>query len=418
MLRRRLPGKLLAAPLLVAMTLALIPAGTEAITLSPCPQAHGFSCGTIEVPVLRSNPQLGSITLHIERIVTGATPSKDAVLALAGGPGQPALPLSGFFAATMQPALGNRDLIVFDQRGTGESGALDCTALHERLASLGALVERCAQQLGARRSGYSTDESVQDIDAIRQALGYEKLVLYGTSYGTKVALDYAETFPQHVESMVLDSVVQPSGTEPLEIETLKAIRPVLNELCAQGTCRGITSNALGDIAQLASRLRRGPMRGTVYDGAGHRHRSAIVEQGLLDVLLAGDLNPALRAMTPAAVRSALQGYAEPLLRLQALSEGLIPNVPGEPPPKPNPAQEIDSALLIDTTCEDTPGSAQARPPASSPKRPRRCRHRRRPRSTHSTPRPRPAQGCWAAAPTGPIQPRSPQRQDRCLACQR
>jgi pimeloyl-ACP methyl ester carboxylesterase len=351
-MRRRLPAIAVLAPILVALTLALPPSRAEAIAFGACAHAPGFSCATLEVPVLRSEPQLGEVTLHLERLLGGQTPSKDAVLALAGGPGQPALPLAGYFAQAMTPALGQRDLIVFDQRGTGESDPLDCPALHGDAGTLGQLVEQCAQQIGAARSGYSTAESVQDIDAIRQALGYEKLVLYGTSYGTKVALQYAQTFPTHVESLVLDSVVQPAGVDPLDLATLKALRPVLSELCSQHACHGITPDPLGDIARLASRLRRRPLAGFVYDGSGRRHAATLDEEQMFEILLSGDLNPALRAMTPAAVRSALRGDSAPLLRLHLLSEGLVPNLPGHPP-VPDLALETDTTLLIDTTCEDT-----------------------------------------------------------------
>jgi pimeloyl-ACP methyl ester carboxylesterase len=352
-MRRRLLGTLLLAPVLIASALCTAPMQAQALAFSPCPHATGFSCATLSVPALRSQSQLGSITLHIERKLSGSAPSKDAVVGLAGGPGQSALPLAGYFATAMAPALHGRDLIVFDQRGTGESDPLSCQALQAPETTLGALVEKCAQQIGPTRAGYATSESVADIDAIRQALGYEKLVLYGTSYGTKVALQYAETYPSTVESLVLDSVVQPAGIEPLDLPTLKAIEPTMNELCSQRACAGITANPIGNLAQLASRLRRKPLKGQVYDGAGKRHSASLNEEQLLEVLLAGDLNPALRAMTPAAVRSALQDDPAPLLRLDLLSEGLVPSLPRRPP-APSSMQEIDTALLIDTTCEDTP----------------------------------------------------------------
>lgn len=350
-MRRRLAIVVLAAAL-SALALGLAPAA-PAITFSGCPHSPGFSCATLDVPTVRSSPQLGTITLHIERKLSGSTPSRDAVLALAGGPGQSALPLVSYFAQAMAPALGSRDLITFDQRGTGESDPLSCPALQSSYASLGTLVEQCGKQIGASRSGYATSESVADINAIRQALGYEKLVLYGTSYGTKVALQYAQIYPSTVEAMVLDSVVPPAGIEPLYLPTLKALQPVLAELCSRGACAGITSNALGALAKLAARMARKPLKGFVYDGSGKRHPDTMDEEQLLEELIAGDLNPALRAMTPAAVSSALQGDPDPLLRLDLLSEGLVPNVPVKPSP-PESEQEIDSALLIDTTCEDTP----------------------------------------------------------------
>ena len=100
--------------------------------------------------------------------------------------------------------------------------------------------EHCALEIGPARGGYTTQESVEDIEAIRQAAGYEKLVLYGTSYGTKVAEEYAERYPQHVESLVLDSVVLPDGPEPFSIPTFQAIGSVLDELCSNNACAGIT----------------------------------------------------------------------------------------------------------------------------------------------------------------------------------
>jgi pimeloyl-ACP methyl ester carboxylesterase len=350
-MRRRL-AILLIGVALPASALGAIPGGASALSFSSCPHAPGFSCTTLSVPALRSDPALGAIDLHVARELGGSTPSRDAVVALAGGPGQSALPLAGYFALSMASALHGRDLIVFDQRGTGESSPLSCPALETDEAALGTIVERCAKQIGPARSGYSSSESVADIDAIRQALGYEKLVLYGTSYGTKVALQYAQTYPSQVEALVLDSVVSPGGVEPFELPTLKAIRPVFSELCSQRACAGITSNPVANLAQLASRLARKPLKGIVYDGSGRRHKASLDEGQLLEELVAGDLNPALRAMTPAAVRSALAGDPAPLLRLDLLSEGLVPNVPRKPPP-PASAQAIDTALLIDTTCEDT-----------------------------------------------------------------
>src|SRR5271167_4504845 len=135
---------------------------------------------------------------------------RDAVVALAGGPGQAALPLAPFIAEAIAPALHSRDLLVFDQRGTGSSDPLSCAALSSAGEASSAhsgseLIERCALQLGPARGNYTTSESVEDLEAIRRAAGYEKLVLYGTSYGTKLALDYAERYPQHVEALVLDS---------------------------------------------------------------------------------------------------------------------------------------------------------------------------------------------------------------------
>jgi pimeloyl-ACP methyl ester carboxylesterase len=349
--------------------------GISPLSFSPCPHEAAFACTTVTVPLDREGAVPGTTGLSVERLLADSqavspTPSSSAVLALAGGPGQAANPLAGFIAKAIAPALRGRDLIVYDQRGTGRSDPLSChnSPALEQASNLGQLDEQCALQLGAARAAFTTEESVQDIEAIREALGYEKLVLYGTSYGTKVALEYAERYPAHVEALVLDSVVLPEGPEPFGLSSIQALAPVLGELCSEGACAHITSNPLGDVARLAAQLRHRPLSGSVYDGSGHRHSSTLAEPDLLNVLVAGDLNPALRALLPAAVQSALHHDPDPLLRLKLLSEGLIPNVPLQPrgsQAEREADEEEDNALFIDTSCEEKPFPWQrSAPPAT------------------------------------------------------
>ena len=101
---------------------------------------------------------------------------------------------------------------------------------------------------------------MQDIEAIREALGYEKLVLYGTSYGTKVALEYAERYPQYVEALVLDSVVTPEGPETFQLATFQALSRCSASSAPSGACAHITANPLGDVARLDARLRSHPLQ--------------------------------------------------------------------------------------------------------------------------------------------------------------
>jgi pimeloyl-ACP methyl ester carboxylesterase len=342
------------------------------MTFVPCREDRGFSCATVSVPLDRSGATLGAVALKVERLRAGASQSPTAVVALAGGPGQAAIPLARETAAAIAPALGARDLVVFDQRGTGTSGPLACPALEgeDGLGAIGQAFERCALQIGARRGSYTTQESVADIEALRQALGYRELVLFGVSYGTKVALEYAERYPRSVEALLLDSVVAPEREDPFALSTFRAMKPVLEELCSARACAGITGNPLGDLARLAAGLHRHALNGWVYDGSGRRHRTAMSDVGLLNLIGAGDLNPALRALLPASAQSALRGDPDPLLRLNLLSEGLVPNLPGAPTPaasatdgqgrqarsattQPDASSDgIDEALFVDTTCEE------------------------------------------------------------------
>jgi pimeloyl-ACP methyl ester carboxylesterase len=350
---RRILALTLGAPLLVVALASATPALAGALAFTPCAGSPDLSCATLNVPLNRSGAVAGTVALSVERLQASTAPSRTAVVGLAGGPGQAANPLAAAMAQEVAPALATRDFIAFDQRGTGTSGPLACSALeaNEVFSSIGAAFEHCAQQIGPARGSYTTQESVADIEALRQAMGYEKLVLYGTSYGTKVALEYAERYPQNVEALVLDSVVPSERDDPFTLATFKAMKPVFEELCSQGACTGITGNPLGDIARLVVRMQKHALNGTVYDGSGHSHRATMSSVDLLNLIDAGDLNPALRALLPASVQSALRGDPAPLLRLNLLSEGLIPNLPGVPLAS---SDGVDEALFADTTCEEEP----------------------------------------------------------------
>lgn len=352
---RKIPLRVaLAATLsLTALSAATAPPA-HALAYVPCPTSPAFSCTTLPVPLARSGAAPGEISLSVELKQAGSVPSRDAVVALAGGPGQAALPLGEFAAKALAPALAGRDLIVFDQRGTGSSDPLSCSALEKFSTNpVYEIFRECAFEIGLARGAFTTEESVEDIESIRQAGGYEKLVLYGTSYGTKVAEEYAERYPQNVEALVLDSVVPTDGPEPLHIATFQAIAPVLDELCSNRACAGITSNPVADLANLNARLHKHVLSGSVYDGSGRRHAATLDEVGLLSLLEAGDVNPALRALLPAAVHSALHHEPAPLLRLQALADDLIPSVPIKNT-SPEASPEIDEALHATTTCEESP----------------------------------------------------------------
>jgi pimeloyl-ACP methyl ester carboxylesterase len=307
------------------------------------------------VPVDRSGLASGTLTLNVERKLAGVTPSRSAVVALAGGPGQAALPLSSFTAQAIAPALSSRDLLLFDQRGTGTSDPLSCPALEDPgiVGSLSHIYELCALELGSVRGDFTTQESVQDIEALRVAGGYEKLVLQGVSYGTKVALDYAATYPQNVEALVLDSVVPPDGSEPLHVPSFQAVAPVMDELCEAHKCAGITSNPVSDISHLVTRMSTRALHGYVYDGSGRRHSVSLEASGLFDLMTSGDLNPALRALLPAAVKSALHNDPGPLLRLHLLAVGLIPSGL-QAQASAEPAPELNEVLYAVTTCEESP----------------------------------------------------------------
>ena len=207
-------------------------------------------------------PYPGTVKLHVERLKARGTRT-GALITLAGGPGQSATPFLIDWASTFFAAGRSRDLVVFDQRGTGLSGALRCPQLTVPVSRTPVgqadRAAACAQTLGSRRAFYTTRDSVEDIEAVRQAIGVEKIALFGVSYGTKVALAYAARYPQRIERLVLDSVVEPTGPGAFSQESLAAIPRVLRTLCLKG-CEDITPDPVADVAALVQRMRTRGLR--------------------------------------------------------------------------------------------------------------------------------------------------------------
>ena len=292
----------------------------------------------------------GHVSLFVERKRArqrgGAT--QPPLVVLAGGPGQSATDaFGGNGLSVLYPAYWKRDVIIFDQRGTGSSGLLRCRRLERaNLFDAGPPAGECARKLGARRAFYTTRDTDDDIDALRQALGVERIALYGTSYGTKVALSYAKRYPDRVERLVLDSVAPLDGPDPYYRDSTAAVPRVLRSLC--GSRCGWTADAVADVSRLVRRIgaRGGAIRGTVVDPRGRRRHARLTRVDLFSVLLAGDFDPSLRAAYPGAVYSVLRGDVTPMLRLRRRAI----EIDAEPPPP----RELSSAVYAATTCEEVP----------------------------------------------------------------
>jgi pimeloyl-ACP methyl ester carboxylesterase len=345
-LRRLAAGAVLSA----AATLAVGTPPAGALTFTRCPAGPPFRCARVVVPLDRSGAVAGTVSLFVLRRPPTIGAARGAVLALAGGPGQAAVPLAADFTAVLGPALRTRDLIVLDQRGTGKSGLLRCSGL-ERLGTrpnaspgeMAAAGEACANALGAARAHYATIDSVEDVEAVRVALGEPRLTLYGTSYGTKVALAYAKRYPAQVDGLILDSTVLPDAGDPLTRSTLAALPRVLGVLCAGGGCARFGLDPLPDLRRLSARFDAAPASGTAFDGRGRRRRMLLDASALAQIAVSGDFDPVLRADLPAAVRAALTGDRAPLARA-LLRAAAVETA--------KPAEQSD-ALFAATICEET-----------------------------------------------------------------
>ena len=329
---------------------AAAPATAAAGGFEPCGEDSAVLCGKVPVPLDRTGKVTGNLDLYVERARARDLPAKaaggaprGALFALAGGPGQPATQFtSDFIFAFGERRLG-RDIVTFDQRGTGRSGLLRCPEI-ERVVLLSRYpdaAERCAQRLGDRRGLYTTSDSVDDMEAIRQAIGVDRIAIYGASYGTKVALAYAARYPEHVERLILDSVVTPEGPDPLYRDTFAAMPRVLRASCG-GQCDW-TTDAGEDLAALGDQLAVGPARGSVVDRRGRAKPQSIGLSRLFFLMLGGDFAPRIRASLPSAVYNARRGDPAQLLRLATLAET------GAEPSNP---RDFSAAIFTATICEE------------------------------------------------------------------
>ncbi len=305
----------------------LVPAAAAAqavpLTFGACPpvqvvvHAAGLQCATLDVPFDRANPAAGSIALAVQRVPPSA-PRVGTLVLLAGGPGQAALPPFESLLAPLarEAALRGFELVAFDQRGTGQSEELQCPEVRSLKGGLSSYLAACGTALGATRPFYTSQESVEDLDSLRQALGGAPLSLFAVSYGTRVAGIYAREHPQGVARMVLDSTTATTGPLPLDIQRLRALPRVLDEgVCGSGACRSFSSDVYSDLTRLVAVLHRHPLRTRIYNARGRLQSTRVTEAGVLTLLTGLDLVPGVRELAPAAIAAAADGDAAPLARL-------------------------------------------------------------------------------------------------------
>ncbi len=180
-------------------------------------------CGWYEVAENPAAPEGRKIKLRVARVpAMGRDTEPDPLLFFAGGPGQAATETWPIMAFSLRKINEHRDILLVDQRGTGQSNPLRCPQieLEEALGldwdQLERTTRECLEQLDGDPRFYTTTIGMQDVDKVRAALGYEQVNLFGVSYGTRAAQVYLRLFPERVRSMVLDSVVPQTltlGTE-------------------------------------------------------------------------------------------------------------------------------------------------------------------------------------------------------------
>src|SRR5690554_2087557 len=172
-------------------------------------------CGSLEVPENPDQPTGRKITLNVALApATGRSTKPDPVFFFAGGPGQAASETWVIIRPILDQIRKSRDIVMIDQRGTGKSNKLACPFganedLNQEidLQLIRTETEKCLDALDGDPRFYTTTIAMADYNAVRLAMGYDKINLMGVSYGTRAAQVYLRNYPETVRTITLDSVV-------------------------------------------------------------------------------------------------------------------------------------------------------------------------------------------------------------------
>jgi len=184
-----------------------------ALSMAPCKVPGGTEmvrCGHLQVPENWSKPAARKIVLNIIVMPKiGPGPEQPPVMWLEGGPGIPGTQSAALYSNELKFHRMQRAVVLFDMRGTGASNPLHCPKTESRLPL--ADMWNAADETACRRdlqqradlSQYTTEAAARDVDAIRQALGFDKIDLMALSYGTYLAQAYMKLYPAHVRAVAL-----------------------------------------------------------------------------------------------------------------------------------------------------------------------------------------------------------------------
>jgi pimeloyl-ACP methyl ester carboxylesterase len=282
-------------------------------------------CGTLEVFENRETKSGRKIALNIAVIPSvSANPQADPVVFFAGGPGQAAVKLGHIALYILQKARREREIILVDQRGTGKSNALDCNDKNKNLSLAEKLVDpdstkqmqECLQKLDASPEHYTTPNAVADLEAVRAALGYDKLNLFGVSYGTRMALSYLRAHPQHVRSMVLDGVAPTAIKLPLHFgrDTLGALQRTIDDCMKNPDCKKAAPDLGQDVMQISTALEKSPAKITLNNPATNEKTELVMDQRIFASSLRSILYRAsYGSLLPITIGEAKKGNFAPLI---------------------------------------------------------------------------------------------------------
>lgn len=248
------------------------------IALSNCVVSGGVHarCGTLSVAENPAAPNGRTISLRV--VVLPATTSDraaDPLFYLEGGPGGAASDEAPWVVQHFATLNLHRDIVLVDLRGTGGSNPVTCSTAglsgSPSEAQVAAAIQACLTAIKDKADPryYTTPIAVDDFDQVRAALGYDKIDLYGVSYGVSSGLTYIQRHGAHVRAAVLDSgsLLDVHLYELIPRSAQQALTSLFARCQSSSTCAATYPNLQADFAAVTSHLSNAPLATTVVDPA-------------------------------------------------------------------------------------------------------------------------------------------------------
>jgi len=344
-------------------------------TLKLCGSSPTVYCGRLAVPLDGRLPRGPWISIAYRWYPAAGGGSARTVVPVEGGPGYPSIESVAYraggeragYSVMYGPLLKHWNMLVLDNRGTGESTPLNCPTLQDfsgptATSAFQRAAATCARSLNHRWKSprgaavhasdlFSSAPAAEDMASVIRALGLSKVDLYGDSYGSFFAQVFAARFPRLVRSVVLDSTYPASGLDPWYRSTAQSLPGAFDAACARArACASAEpGSAWARIGALAARLRQAPISGRAPDAAGRAKVVTMDVVGLVDLVSEAAEDTRIYGTLDAAARALLgSGDRAPLLRLYAQrlheDEGYFGS----------PVSEYSVELYLADACTDYP----------------------------------------------------------------
>ncbi|HZW59066.1 MAG TPA: alpha/beta fold hydrolase [Woeseiaceae bacterium] len=270
-------------------------------------------------PAARNSPH---IDLHVAVVpALSLEPQPDAFVPIAGGPGQASSDFYAAYAGAFEDIRRSRDIVLLDQRGTGESAALDCDLGDDFLRAEPSTEETlaatrdCLDALPYDPRFFTTSVAVRDLEALREALGYTQFNLYGVSYGTRVAQHYLRRYPAATRSVILDGVVPPQRLlgPDIAVEAQRALDAIFARCAADEACRARFPRLRDSFRGLYARLGSSPVTVELpHPRSGHATTLTLGRAELAGAIRLMSYHPNTVALLPLLLQTAADGNFVPL----------------------------------------------------------------------------------------------------------